>query len=171
MDIRYYHEFKGQDNILNRFEILTGSLVQAVEVKARADAFSIEYPEVRKLDPVRGSQATMSLISESVFQFVDLHTDDMRGYLVKFYRSGSLLWGGIIRSPAIRGDVQGFGFQYNGAIEILRRFGEQVRRYRAALLAYQALPRSPRAPFPKVVYRLYHEGGGYHVALDGDRVA
>ena len=51
MDIRYYHEFKGQDNILNRFEILTGSLVQAVEVKARADAFSIEYPEVRKLDP------------------------------------------------------------------------------------------------------------------------
>lgn len=98
MDIRYYHEFKGQDNILNRFEILTGSLVQAVEVKARADAFSIEYPEVRKLDPVRGSQATMSLISESVFQFVDLHTDDMRGYLVKFYRSGSLYWVGWLDS-------------------------------------------------------------------------
>ncbi len=98
MDIRHYHEFKGQDNILNRFEILTGSPVQAVEVKARADAFSIEYPEVRKLDPVRGSQATMSLISESVFQFVDLHTDDMRGYLVKFYRSGSLYWVGWLDS-------------------------------------------------------------------------
>lgn len=98
MNIRYYHEFRGLDNVLNRFEILTDDTVKSMEIKASPDALSLEYSEARKLDPIRGSQATMNLISESIFQFVDLHTDEMRKYLVKFYRAGSLYWIGWLDS-------------------------------------------------------------------------
>lgn len=91
MDIRYYHDFVGDDNVLNRFELLTKD-AEAMQVEASPQPFVLEYVEAKKLEPVRGSQATIELICNKIFQFVDLHTDDMQKYLVKFYRSGSLYW-------------------------------------------------------------------------------
>lgn len=91
MDIRYYHDFVGDDNVLNRFELLTQN-AEAIQVEASPQPFVLEYVEAKKLEPVRGSQATIELICNKIFQFVDLHTDDMQKYLVKFYRSGSLYW-------------------------------------------------------------------------------
>lgn len=103
MNVRYSHEFKGMDGILNRFEILTESVVKSVSVEATANPFALDYGETRKLEPVRGSQATIELISESIFQFVDLHTGDMQKYLVKFYRAGVLYWVGWL-DPEIYGE-------------------------------------------------------------------
>lgn len=98
MNIRYYHEFIGADDTLNRFEILTKSNVQSILAEASAEPFSIEYVNAKKFEPVRGSQATVEFISKSIFQFVDLHTDDMQKFLVKFYRAGRLYWLGWLDS-------------------------------------------------------------------------
>ena len=98
MNIKYYHDFKGLDEVSNRFEILCNSSTTPEIIEAAPDVFTLKYLEVKKLEPVQGSQATLKLISESNFQFIDLHTDDMQGYLVKFYRSGQLYWIGYLDS-------------------------------------------------------------------------
>lgn len=98
MNVKYYHEFKGLDEISNRFEILCNSSTTPKLIEATNEPFRLKYLDVKKLEPVQGSQATLELISESNFQFIDLHTDDMQGYLVKFYRSGQLYWIGFLDS-------------------------------------------------------------------------
>lgn len=98
MNVKYYHDFIGADDVLNRFEILQSSSVTPKLIEASPDAFSVEYLDVKKLEPVQGSQATLKLISESNFQFIDLHTDNMQEYLVKFYRAGKLYWLGYLDS-------------------------------------------------------------------------
>lgn len=97
MTVRYWHEFYGLDGVKNRFEILTDGGV-AEEIICSPDAFSLEYPRVDKLDVFRSSQATLNLLSERNFQFVDLHTEDMQSHLVKFYRDGALIWIGYLDS-------------------------------------------------------------------------
>ena len=82
MNVKYYHDFKGLDEVSNRFEILCNSSTTPEIIEAAPDVFTLKYLEVKKLEPVQGSQATLKLISESNFQFIDLHTDDMQGYLV-----------------------------------------------------------------------------------------
>lgn len=98
MNIKYYHDFIGADDVVNRFEILQSSSSTSKVIEASPDPFSIEYLEVKKLEPVQGSQATLKLISESNFQFLDLHTDGMQGYMIKFYRAGELYWIGYLDS-------------------------------------------------------------------------
>lgn len=98
MNIKYYHDFIGADDVVNRFEILQNSSTTPKQIEASPEVFSLEYLEVKKLEPVQGSQATLHLISESNFQFLDLHTDDMQGYMIKFYRAGELYWIGYLDS-------------------------------------------------------------------------
>lgn len=98
MNIKYYHDFIGADNVVNRFEILQNLSTTPEIIEAAPDAFTLEYLEVKKLEPVQGSQATLKLISERNFQFLDLHTDDMQKYLIKFYRAGQLYWIGYLDS-------------------------------------------------------------------------
>ncbi len=98
MNIKYYHDFIGADDVVNRFEILQNSSTTPKLIKATNEPFCIEYFEVKKLEPVQGSLATLKLISESIFQYIDLHTDDMREYMIKFYRSGQLYWVGYLDS-------------------------------------------------------------------------
>ena len=93
MNVKYYYEFKGFDNILNRVEILTKDAVKAEEIKATDVPFVLQYGDVKKLTPLQGSGATLNLISTTIFQFENLHTDNMQDYMVKFYRGGSLLAG------------------------------------------------------------------------------
>lgn len=92
MYIKYYHEFLGADNILNRFEIHSIKTAVQKEVEATTAPITLEYQAVKKLDPIRSSQATIGLISKSNFQFSALHTDNMQDYMVKFYRAGKLYW-------------------------------------------------------------------------------
>ena len=94
----YYNEFKGLDGILNRVEIL--SEVSGIDeyVKTGKSPFVLRYADVMKLDPVHTAQATIHLISQYDFQFISLHTDDMQGYRVDFYRGGILFWTGWLDS-------------------------------------------------------------------------
>lgn len=125
MNIKYFHEFKGIDEISNRFEILCNSSTTPELIEATNEPFSIEYLEVKKLEPVQGSQATLKLISERNFQFLDLHTDDMQKYLIKFYRSGQLYWIGYLDSELYNEnltDYAPYAVEFSGAdFNILER--------------------------------------------------
>lgn len=94
MNIAYYYEFRGLDNVFNRVEILTNSSVTAKEVTGTGTPFVLTYSDAKKLDPVQGAGATIGLVSHEVFEFVSLHTDDMQGYMIKMYRAGKLYWVG-----------------------------------------------------------------------------
>jgi hypothetical protein len=96
--IKYFYEFNGFDGIDNRVEIIdtVGSPVPR-EIIAGKEAFSIEYPQVKKLEPLQGSGATLLLIDDRKkddpsykgFGFTDLYTDQMQQYIVKHYRRES----------------------------------------------------------------------------------
>lgn len=97
MSLRYFYEFRGTDNVLNKVEIVAKKTVSAKEITAFGEnPFSISYPKTLKLDPIQGSGFSMNLVSEEVFQFMDLHTDDMQEYMIRFYRAGQLYWIGYL---------------------------------------------------------------------------
>ena len=98
MNTLYYYEFRGMDDALVRVEILTDDTATATEIKPSGNPLTISYDEIRKLDPVWGSGATLSFISESIFQFVGLHTDNMMKYMVRVYRAGQVVWVGWLDS-------------------------------------------------------------------------
>lgn len=99
MNIKYFYEFKGFDGDLYRVEILTNEDVTPVEVKAaNEEPLVLEYENKGKLYPCSGSQANMTLISQSNFQFVNLFTDEQQEYLVKLYKNGVPYWYGWLDS-------------------------------------------------------------------------
>lgn len=98
MNTKYFHDFIGMDGVSYRFEIQTNDTVTATRVEGAKSPFILRYDNQKKLTPVIGSQATIGLISMSNFQFINLHTDDMQGYMVKFYKAGSLFWQGWLDS-------------------------------------------------------------------------
>lgn len=125
MNLKYYHDFIGADDVVNRFEILQSSSTIPGILEAAPDAFALEYLEVKKLEPVQGSQATLRLISERNFQYLDLHTDDMQKYLIKFYRSDQLYWIGYLDSELYNEnltDYAPYAVEFSGAdFNILER--------------------------------------------------
>lgn len=94
MKVLYYNEFKGLDGKMNRLEILSATSNAATEITTTGTPFVLQYQDVDKLTPIQGSQATMELVSKSNFQFRNLHTDDMQGFMVSFYREGKIFWHG-----------------------------------------------------------------------------
>ncbi|MDR1882989.1 MAG: hypothetical protein LBR26_09465 [Prevotella sp.] len=98
MNVKYFYEFRGLDEVLNRVEILTNAAVSPVSITPDEAPFILDYPEQKKLTTIQGSGASIRIKSQSVFQFTDLHTDDMQGCMVKFYRAGNLYWSGWLDS-------------------------------------------------------------------------
>lgn len=47
MNIKYYHDFIGADDVVNRFEILQSSSTTPGILEAAPDAFALEYLEVK----------------------------------------------------------------------------------------------------------------------------
>lgn len=94
MNLKYYYEFRGLDNLLNRVEILTLETASSQEITPAGAPFTLSYSDNGKLSQIVGSGATLRFISKELFQFVNLHTDDMQSHLVKFYRGSSLYWVG-----------------------------------------------------------------------------
>ena len=104
MNIKYFHEFKTFNDELCRFEILSENGNVQTEVTATSVPFQLEYGETEKLEPIKAAGATLNLISMSPFQFIDLHTDKMQEYMVKFYVNGSLYWLGWLDSETYSED-------------------------------------------------------------------
>lgn len=76
--LRYYAEFYDRKDRKYRVELYQESetAYDAVEVELAADPVTIEWQEVGKLDPVRGSGATLRLISMTDRQFYDMYSVD-----------------------------------------------------------------------------------------------
>lgn len=108
MYVKYFYEFDGLDRVLNRVEILCEEQVSPVEIQGTDSPFILEYPEVKKLEPVKAAGAKIRLVSERIFQFVDLHTDDMQRYVIKFYRGGALYWLGYLDSELYSEDLSAY---------------------------------------------------------------
>lgn len=125
INVKYWYEFKGLDDVLNRVEILCENATNPVEIKGADSPFSIEYIDAKKLDPVQGSRAGLRLISKKAFQFINLHTDDMQKYIVKFYRAGLLYWVGFLDSELYQenlADNPPYAVEFSGAdFNILER--------------------------------------------------
>jgi len=98
MNIKYYHDCKGVDGVEYRFEILSNQATLSAKIEAASSPLILEYPAVKKLEAIQSSGIKMTLLSQSVFQFMDLHTDNMQEYLVKHYRNGVLDWIGWLDS-------------------------------------------------------------------------
>lgn len=137
MNLRYYHEFYGADDVLNRFEILTNGTVPSMSIEASGEPFMLDYAEVKKLEPIRGSQATLNLICNQIFQFRDLHTDDMQKYQVRFYRGGALYWIGWLDSETYGealADTPPYGVTFKASdfniTERLKYFDASDKRYK-----------------------------------------
>lgn len=92
MNVKYYCDFAGADGAQYRFEILCNETVTSGKIEATSSPITLEYPDVMKLEAVQSSGAKIGIISKSIFQFLDLHTDDMQYYLVRFYKAGALYW-------------------------------------------------------------------------------
>lgn len=76
--LRYYAEFYDRKDRKYRVEICQESetAYTPVEVELAAEPVTIEWNEVEKLDPVRGSGATLRLISTTDRQFYDMYSVD-----------------------------------------------------------------------------------------------
>lgn len=98
MNRKYHNEFKGIDGALNRIDILSKNEQIDQLVKTTGTPFLLQYQDTNKLTPIQGAQATIELVSETNFQFKDLHTDDMQDIWSPYI--------GIIRSFGTVGLIQ-----------------------------------------------------------------
>lgn len=95
---KYYYNFKSINNDGFRVEILTTEPVTPVEITGASPPLELEYPVASKLETIRSSGATLNIISESMFQYFDLHTDSMQNYKVVIYKNGVEYWSGWLDS-------------------------------------------------------------------------
>mgnify|MGYP007111631020 CR=1 FL=1 len=97
-NIKYYYTFKSISNDSYKVEILTTDAVIPVEILGASPPLELEYPVANKLDVIRSAGATLNLISETLFQYFDLNTDDMQKYKVIIYKNDSEYWSGWLDS-------------------------------------------------------------------------
>ena len=108
MNRKYHNEFKGIDGALNRIDILSKNEQIDQLVKTTGTPFLLQYQDTNKLTPIQGAQATIELVSETNFQFKDLHTDDMQGYMVSLYRNNKIFWHGWLDSELYNETLSSF---------------------------------------------------------------
>lgn len=96
--LRYYSEFKSLDGATYRIELMqeAESAYTPEEVTLADDGITIEWGEVKKIDPVMSSSATLRLMSMSDRQFIDLYTVEPKAIRLDVYRDSSLYWSGTI---------------------------------------------------------------------------
>lgn len=97
--LKYWNEFKNYYDETIRIEILgNGYSGSELEIKTGATPLIISYPgdDTNLYNPILGSQAKITLLSESDFQFVDLHNSDARAHRVDIYKESVLDWTGWV---------------------------------------------------------------------------
>lgn len=96
--LRYYSEFYDRENVLYRVEILQEAekAFTPQEVTFAGDGVTIEWPEVKKIDPLASSGATLRLVSMTDRQFVDLYSVEACAIRMDIYRAGALYWSGTL---------------------------------------------------------------------------
>ena len=95
--IIYWGEFRSVAGTLYRVEILSDDVSDAQQVYFPYDTpIEIEWNEVDKLEPVQGACLTLSLMSETDRQFIDLYSIEVGKVRIDVYRDGTLYWSGTL---------------------------------------------------------------------------
>lgn len=96
--LRYYSEFYDRGGVRYRVELLQEAETAYTphEVTLVADGVTIEWPEVKKIDPLACSGATLRLVSMTDRQFVDLYSVEACAIRMDIYRAGTLYWSGTL---------------------------------------------------------------------------
>lgn len=96
--IIYWGEFRSVAGVLYRVEILSDDMPYAAQqIHFPYDTpVEIEWHEVDKLEPIQSSCLTLSLISESDRQFIDLYSVEVGKVRIDVYREGKLYWSGTL---------------------------------------------------------------------------
>ena len=96
--IIYWGEFRSVAGTLYRVEILSDDKsYTAQRVFFPHDTpVEIEWNEVDKLEPVQGACLTLSLVSKSDRQFIDLYSIEVGKVRIDVYRDGALYWSGTL---------------------------------------------------------------------------
>lgn len=65
-----------------------------VELTGMVNPFIVDYPEVNKLTPIRGSGAELNILSETNMQFLNLYHIDWQEWEVRLLRGSTVIWNG-----------------------------------------------------------------------------
>lgn len=111
--LRYYREFYSADDTLYRIELHQESdtAYTPIEVELGAETVLIEWGEVDKLEPVRGSSATLSLLSTTDRQFYDMFAVAYGEIDLIVYRNGAVYWRGTL-DPELFSEPYAFADNY-----------------------------------------------------------
>lgn len=99
--LKYYYTYRDIANQQYTVNILenTPDTLTPLQIKGYQEPFIVNYPEItNKLQTIRGSGATLNILSETDRQFFNLYTADMMQYKVNHYKGASLVWTGYLDS-------------------------------------------------------------------------
>lgn len=96
--LKYWGEFVSSENTRYRVELLTEdtSVIPQEVVFPYESAAEIEWNEVDKIEPVQGSCLSLSLLSKTDRQFLDLFSIEVGTIRADIYRNGLLYWSGTL---------------------------------------------------------------------------
>lgn len=99
LGVRYKGEFRSLGGALWRVEILQegyGGSAPGVLTLPGETPLQIEWAEADKMEPVRSSAATLTVVSDSDRQYVDLYTVKVGEVRLDVYRNDVLYWSGTL---------------------------------------------------------------------------
>jgi hypothetical protein len=95
---KYYYTFKSTNEDEYKVEIQTTGTTTETEIVTTSTPLELEYSVKSKLENIRTAGATLNLISSSMFQYLDLNTDNMQEYKVQVYKNNVPYWCGYLDS-------------------------------------------------------------------------
>ena len=122
MNVKYHFNFTSLDGKDNLVQFLVTDTVTDTEITGMAHPFVVELPELDDIfQVVRGTGATIQLLSETDMQFFDsLYTSDPFAIRVNHYVDGVLNWMGYINSEMMQ---EPYSFSENYPVKILANNG------------------------------------------------
>lgn len=99
---QYYHEFYDQSGQACRIDIKEDAAAGNTLLDAAVSPVRLIRPEKDFLDPIKGSGAEITFLSETDRQLIGLFTADMNQYRVELRIAGTLQWFGYLNSEMYR---------------------------------------------------------------------
>lgn len=114
INLLYYGEFRSIAGILWRVEILHKGLSSAIDsvqlTFPSSEPLVFEWSELETLEVIQGSRATLTVVSETDRQFLNLYTIDVGTIFLKVYREGEFYWTGALDSELYE---EPYSFKHN----------------------------------------------------------
>lgn len=115
LGVRYKGEFRSIGGALWRVEILQegyGGSAPGELTFPGETPLQIEWAEADKMEPVRSSAATLTIVSDSDRQYVDLYTVKVGEVRMDVYRNNVLYWSGSLDTELYE-EPYSYGMNYN----------------------------------------------------------